>query len=227
MTLVAGADLAAGRWAVVVLADGRFRRAIRAETLIQLHPQAHDFALLGVDIPIGLPVAGADWPRPADLEARALLGRRRATIFLTPPRPVMLCQDYAAANRKHFELTGKGLSRQTWGLRDGIFQAADLTNGGAALVEVHPELSFRAMKGTPVLAPKTSWNGQMERRALLAAAGIELPAELGDAGLTAPDDLLDAAAAAWSAWRVHTGRAKIVPVSARGASLEQHGVIWY
>jgi predicted RNase H-like nuclease len=227
MTLVAGADLAAGRWAVVVLADGRFRGAIRADTLIQLHPKARGFALLGVDIPIGLPKSGGDWPRPADLEARALLGRRRATIFLTPPRPVMLCHDYAAANRWHFELTGKGLSRQTWGLRDGIFQAADLTDRGAALVEVHPELSFRAMKGAPVLAPKTSWSGQMERRALLRAQGIELPDELGDAGLTAPDDLLDAAAAAWSAWRVHTGRAEIVPASAGGAALDRRGVIRY
>jgi predicted RNase H-like nuclease len=227
MTLVAGADLAKGQWAVVVLADGRFRRALRAASLIQLQPQARGFALLGVDIPIGLPQAGTDWPRPADLEARALLGRRRATIFLTPPRPVVLCQDYAAANRRHFELTDKGLSRQTWGLRDGIFQAADLTDRGAALVEVHPELSFRAMKGAPVLAPKKSWNGQMERRALLRAQGIELPDELCDAGLAAADDILDAAAAAWSAWRVARGAAEIVPAEAAGCGVEQRGVIWY
>jgi len=32
-----------------------------------------------------------------------------------------------------------------------------------------------------------------------------------------PDDLLDAAAAAWTAWRVATGKAEVLPVSERRA----------
>ncbi len=43
------------------------------------------------------------------------------------------------------------------------------------------------------------------RRALLAGAGIDLPDEPGRAGRAAPDDVLDAAAAAWSARRIASG----------------------
>jgi hypothetical protein len=49
-------------------------------------------------------------------------------------------------------------------------------------------------------ASKKSWAGACERRYALSVSGIELPAELGEAGVRAGfDDVLDAAAAAWSA----------------------------
>jgi hypothetical protein len=45
----------------------------------------------------------------------------------------------------------------------------------------------------------------------------QLPDQLEDAGTVPPDDLLDAAAAAWTAWRVATGKAEVLPVSERRA----------
>jgi len=73
---------------------------------------------------------------------------------------------------------------------------------GAALYEIHPEVSFKALAGAARLAGKHTWTGQAQRRALLEAAGIVIPTDLGRAGLVAAaDDVLDAAVAAWSARR--------------------------
>lgn len=60
--------------------------------------------------------------------------------------------------------------------------------------------------------PKKSWNGQMERRFLLASEGIVLPDQLvGASGEIPVDDVLDAAAMAWTARRVAEGRAESLP----------------
>ncbi len=71
-------------------------------------------------------------------------------------------------------------------------------------------MSFATLAGTHLQHPKRTWNGLMERRRLLAAAGIELPADLPgcDAGA---DDVLDAAAVAWTAARKARGRGADAP----------------
>jgi predicted RNase H-like nuclease len=51
----------------------------------------------------------------------------------------------------------------------------------------------------------------MTRRALLSTVGLRLPDDLGRAGRVAVDDLLDAAAVAWSAGRIATGQASCLP----------------
>jgi predicted RNase H-like nuclease len=227
MTLVAGADVAKGRWVVVVLGDGRFKRAFVAEHLIHLRQRLGPVSILAMDIPIGLPLGGSDWPRAADLEARHFIGPRRSSVFSTPPRSVFDVSSYAKANQLHRELTGKGLSRQSWGLRDRILEAEFFVSENPETVEVHPEVCFRAMRGSFLPCPKKSWNGQMERRSLLQSQGIELPDQLEDAGTVPPDDLLDAAAAAWTAWRVVRGKAEVLPESAMGCDINKRGVIWF
>ena len=84
--------------------------------------------------------------------------------------------------------------------------------GGQAPAEVHPEVSFAALAGAPLPDPKTTWAGATHRRRLLAEAGIELPDDLGPAGSgAAVVDVLDAAAAAWTARRVAHGQASPMP----------------
>ena len=94
------------------------------------------------------------------------------------------------------------------------------------LVEVHPEVSFWAMTEHEVGFSKHTWNGHYHRRALLQSAGILLPSGLldGFAGLAGADDVLDAAAAAWSAARYARGEAKSLPGEARPGERQ---VIWY
>ena len=164
--------------------------------------------IVGIDMPLGLVAEG--W-RAADLLARRALGRRGATVFAIPARPVWQQQAYAAANRTCRELTGKGLSAQAWGLRRKLLEAdrfrrsQQAAEAGVRLYEVHPELSFAALAGgVPVADSKHTPAGLAARRALLARAAITLPPRMAGA---AENDLLDAAAVAWSARRIAAGTA--------------------
>jgi len=102
------------------------------------------------------------------------------------------------------------MSAQAWGLRARLLEADRFRRGCAhPLYEVHPELSFGELSGAPIADSKHSRAGRATRRALLAQAGIELPA--GRVPGAREDDLLDAAAVAWSARRIAAGRARVLP----------------
>ncbi|MFF8844552.1 DUF429 domain-containing protein [Streptomyces sp. NPDC015127] len=224
MVTVLGVDACPAGWLAVELHDGRFAGARIVTTLRSL---LVGVAVLAVDMPLGLLEAG--WRR-ADTEAAALLGRLRSSVFRVPPRAVWQEEEYDEARRRCRDLTGSGLSRQSWGLAPKLREAnACLTEpGGDRLYEVHPEVSFRALAdGTAPLPRKKSWAGQMARRSLLATAGIVLPDDLGDAGRTPPDDVLDAAAAAWSAHRIARGRARSLPDPPEHDADGRPIAIWY
>ncbi|MFD8543784.1 DUF429 domain-containing protein [Streptomyces sp. NPDC059649] len=229
MVTVLGVDACPGGWLAVELRDGRFAQARAVTTLRSLLPVAAsgDVAVVAVDMPLGLLDTG--WRR-ADTEAAALLGPLRGSVFRVPPRTVWQEETYDEARARCRELTGAGLSRQSWGLAAKLREAnACLTApGGDRLLEVHPEVSFRALAGgTAPLARKKSWAGQMARRSLLAAAGIVLPDDLGAAGRTPPDDVLDAAAAAWTAHRIARGRAHSLPDPPEHDADGRPIAIWY
>jgi predicted RNase H-like nuclease len=200
-TEVTGVDGCAGGWVAVTLIPGSARVAVAA-TLDGL-PLA---GVTGIDMPLGLVATG--W-RDADLYARRALGRRGVTVFAIPPRPVWECQSYAEANRACRDLTGKGMSIQAWGLRRKIAEADDFRRRAAVpMHEVHPELAFAALAGgVPLPDSKHTQAGIAARRGLLAKAGIMLPPRVPGA---ATDDLLDAAAVAWSARRIAAGLAVVL-----------------
>ncbi|MCC6129973.1 MAG: DUF429 domain-containing protein [Acidobacteria bacterium] len=216
---VAGIDGWRGGWVAVVLDGHGTGPAVRTfETFEEGLSVLADVAYMGVDIPMGLTDDGL---RPCDIEARKLLGSRRSTLFLVPPREVLMAPDYKTAKR--LSEPGRKPSLQMFGLREKILDVKKALDGLSPTVrvfEAHPELSFLEMtNGTP-LAPKKSWNGLFRRVALLREAGIELPAELPLAeGLVPPDDILDAAAVAWTARRFLEGRA--IPVPARSQGLKE------
>lgn len=161
--------------------------------------------VVGIDMPLGLLDSG--W-READLAARGLLGPRRSSVFAIPPRAVWTQASYQAANQRCRELTGRGFSIQAWGLRAKLLEA-DRYRGscGHPLYEVHPELAFAAIAGAPLAQSKHTPAGRELRRELLGQAGIALP-RVRPAPVA---DTLDAAAVAWSCWRIATGRAVVIP----------------
>lgn len=77
------------------------------------------------------------------------------------------------------------------------------------IFEVHPELWSAATAGAPLVSK--NWNGAMRRRTLLAAHGIELRDDLAAAGPVPVDDVLDAAAVAWTAGRIAADVALCLP----------------
>jgi predicted RNase H-like nuclease len=206
---VVGVDACRGGWVGVVLRDGAFAGSVVAVGCADLLAAVSEARVVAVDIPIGLLEAG--WRR-ADAAARRVLGARAATVFAIPPRPVVEAPTYQEANRRCRTLTGRGLSRQAWALVPRILDVERCHDAtGRDLWEVHPEVSFRDLAGRPLDAAKRTAVGQAARRALLAGAGITLPAGLLASRLAAAHDVLDAAVVAWSAARIAAGTAASLP----------------
>ena len=166
--------------------------------------------VIGIDIPIGLADHGL---RRCDLLARDAAGPRRSSVFVTPVRAAFACPDFASAVALNRERTGVGFSIQAYGLKAKILDVDAFVRGSTRrVVEVHPELSFAAMAGQPLADAKTTWAGLQRRQALLIAEGVDIDGDLGGTLGTAGrrtgiDDLLDAAAVAWTARRVARGQA--------------------
>jgi len=205
---VLGVDGYQRGWVCVVW-DGTVAVAV-APTIAALVEATRDVDVVAIDMPIGLPTAGR---RQADIEARRFLGVRRSTVFFTPTRAAVELATYAEANAAARAAEGgMGLARQAYALRAKLLDVDTwVRTAPMAVREVHPEVSFAVMAGDPLASSKATWRGVHERRALLRREGIELPDDLGAAGVAGVDDVLDAAAACWSARRIATGQARSFP----------------
>jgi predicted RNase H-like nuclease len=207
---VVGVDGCREGWVAVALRPGGAPGAYYLPRISALEVVVPDAALVGVDMPIGLPEAGR---RRSDLAVRSLLGVRRSSLFFTPVREALAAPTYPDANGVSLRLTGSGISRQSYALRAKIFEVEEWVGSAPCAVrEVHPETSFALLLGHPAVATKKSWAGMVERRAALEQVGIDLGAVSGPATVAAAvDDMLDAAVAAWSAARIAAGVARCFP----------------
>jgi predicted RNase H-like nuclease len=220
VAVVAGLDGCRAGWVWVSrdLVSGEAAAGIvsRIDEVDCLCPQPE---VLAVDVPIGLTDSG---PRTCDREARALLGwPRRCSVFPAPIRAVLDAESYAEACRIGRERSGRALSVQTWGILPKIREVDRYLRSDVSRTrrvrEVHPEVSFRLWNGGRAMVyRKKSAAGRAEREALvLAAFGpayLEARGVL-PAGGCAPDDLLDAFAALWTAERIRRGAALTLPSS--------------
>lgn len=224
MDVVVGVDAYKGGWVTVALWDRSVERCGvygRIEELLEDHSDA---SVVGIDIPIGLPVRGA---READGLARRFVGPRRSSVFSTPPRSVLEAATYEDALVVTRHLGVAGISKQSFGLAPKILEVDEVARSDERVVEVHPEVSFRAMDGQTLKYSKKSWNGAGIRRQLLAQHDIVLPDNLGEAGLAPVDDVLDAAAAAWTADRIARGKAVSLPAPPEELADGRKAAIWY
>ncbi len=208
MTVV-GIDGCRGGWIAIVLRSSNASDAFFVETLDRITEEVPDAEAFGIDIPIGLPTSR---PRRADTVARSFLGPRRASLFPTPIREALVAPTHAEATRRSKLLTGRGVSQQAYALGPKILEAERWSREVSRPVwEVHPEVSFAVMLDHPARAPKKTAAGTFERLRALDREGIHLE-ELGAAGQRAAiDDVLDAAAAAWSTNRLLHGEGISLP----------------
>lgn len=206
---VLGVDGARGGW-VGVRWDGTTAEPVYAVTLADLCVACDPVDVVSVDMPI---VLGRDGPRPCDDQVRPLLGPRRSSLFAPPTVGALAFDDYAEANAWAKEHVGHGISKQAWMLVPKIREVQDLVaRTGRTLHETFPELSFRAMNGgVPLSHAKRTWTGMATRLALLEQHGLRVDADAGPAGSVAADDMIDAAALAWSAMRIATGSGEHAP----------------
>jgi predicted RNase H-like nuclease len=209
---VLGVDACRAGWVAIAWSADAVRAYVGAdiEEVVGLAAAAGSVQAISIDIPIGL---ADDAPRRADLLARKAAGPRWASVFMTPVRPALLIEDYVAASALNRRLTGAGISRQAYNLREKILQVdAWLPNAPCRVVEAHPELTFAELAAAPLADSKSTWSGAIRRRQLLADASIDVSGDLGLTGhQVAVDDVLDAAALVWTAARVARGAARCLP----------------
>ena len=205
---VVGID-AAGKfgWAGVT-ADADGYDGARLGTLREIIDWAEPVDVIGIDIPIGHGKGGV---RRADVAARGFVGHRGSSVFAAPHAEVLVAGSYAEANEILAARALPLLSRQAWALVPRIVETGAVADGDARLFEVHPEVSFRALAGETLRWSKKSWNGIHLRRRLLAEAGIVLPDVITEVDGAVADDIVDAAASAWSARRIANGSARSFP----------------
>lgn len=234
---VAGVDGATGGWVMAVtgVQDSSPVEFSVWASFSELWSEARRLGVVavGIDMPIGLPSSAR---RRADIDARELLGPRRSSLFWSPPVAALNAADYDRANRASREHLGMGLAKQAYNLLPKIREVRSALRpsdfGSEATpraAEVHPELSFAVMAGSagqvdvhlpdgdsmpsaaPLQHPKRFQAGIAERLTLLAGCfeGILVSALTPLVGPphAALDDLLDAAAAAWTARRLAVAQA--------------------
>ena len=220
---VGGVDGCKAGWVMVRRdEDGRFETPVIVTTLDDL--KSTD--LVVIDVPIGLPDSGR---RECDLAARKILGPQRSRVFLDVRRPLLSMESYESAN-SWAKQDGNGISCQLWGILRKIKEVDDWITPARnrTFREGHPELSFLAAAGRPIVSKKKSPEGKGERLEVLSDfIDPELVrkwlSETRGSG-AGKDDILDALALCRSAARVmlrcHDTLPAEPPQDTRGLKME-------
>jgi predicted RNase H-like nuclease len=208
---VAGADGCRAGWLSFKVEASSLTTSVEVvdhPTLLRSRPG--DLACLGIDIPIGL----LEGPRACDKAARKLLERRRGSVFPAPCRAAVQAATYDEASAVNRQKTTRGLSRQAWGIAPKIRQVDEAMTPDCQqwAFEVHPEVCFWALnQRRPMAHNKKTMEGTADRVVLLRRVFPQVETHLANRprGVGA-DDLLDAAAAAWTGLRWHRNEAERV-----------------
>ncbi|WP_062385089.1 DUF429 domain-containing protein [Demequina iriomotensis] len=208
-----GLDACKKGWVVAAIDDDGWVDLFVASGIAEAEARGIDefgATLLVVDIPIGIPDSG---PRRADQLARRSIAPRGSSVFPTPVRTALVAPTYEAARIASLAASGKSLSKQAHAIAERVLDVDGyVAHASIPVREGHPEVSFRAMAGKGIVHPKKTYAGASLRLDLLREEGIAVPVGLErDLPGAAWDDVLDAAAMAWTARRVARGEADRFP----------------
>lgn len=219
---VVGVDGCAGGWVCLALNIGT--RQISANLLPDFRAvlEAFPAAVIGVDIPIGLPDKGS---RQCDLDARRLLRKRGSSVFPAPVRGVLKATTYEEACRLGRQIENRAMSCQCYGILPKIrgVDCGITPELQRRVFEVHPEVCFWALNhGTPMEHRKTAPEGKTQRVGLLRPVTPDIE----HVHITGAknDDILDAAVVMWTAERIFRGQAagvtKVEEVDSKGLRMQ-------
>ncbi len=190
-------------------------------TLRRLQEHYLGAVLILVDIPIGLSEGGPE-ERVCDAISRRLIRPRGSSVFRAPTRQAVYESSYRMASDTNAALTGKKLSQQSWGIAPKIREMDELLRHPSSppetpIREVHPEVCFWALNAKrPLNHGKKKPEGIRERvgvlRRIEPRAREMLREALESHGRhAAPDDVLDALAAAVTAREGYPDKLQTVP----------------
>ena len=211
-----GVDGCPGGWLAVIEQRSGPIVARAFESFAEILEAMPSSAWIGVDIPMGLPDAGA---RECEREARQILGRQRmSSVFSAPLRRCLAATSYQEACGIRARIEGKKMSRQAYGILPKIREVDRLLRRDPRLqrrvVEVHPEVSFAIWNGGHAMKhSKKSLPGRAERCALIERVWpgmVDRARESLRGKGCARDDLVDAFAALWTLRRWVVGKALIL-----------------
>jgi len=196
-----GIDGCKGGWFYIGLDDdGVWSLGILPE-ISQVSQFISQSQLILIDIPIGLRTSENE-QRLCDIEARAILKKRRSSVFPAPSRFALDGPDYKESSQINEIQTGRKLSRQSWGITDKIKQVDIFLHNyptDRKVREFHPEVAFWALNNRLAMQNyKKTDQGYFERLALLSKFYRQIGNAVTDAQRSysrselARDDLLDA-----------------------------------
>ncbi len=197
-----------------------------------------------VDIPIGLK-EGDPEERRCDKKSRAKLSPHGNSVFPAPRRPTVYFQaenpEYRRVTDFQKNLCSKGLSKQTYAIIPKIRQVDEFLvrdeKARQKVREIHPEVCFWALNNeVPMEFRKKSRKGFEERKALLKEIYLDAENLINGAMEkfrpkdVARDDIVDALAAAVTAWLGQDRGLAAIPAEpetdARGLPMEMVYVRW-
>ena len=233
---VVGVDGCKAGWIAAIRAPGAAPRAAVFARFDALLAALAEDAVIAVDMPIGLPERVGPGGRSPERLVRAKLGARQSSVFSIPSRaavfaetdPFSTVEAWYAAHRRASAVARatseppRAVSIQAFGIfskireLDAVLRARPELRG--RVIESHPEAAFRQLNGeremqTPKkIRGKVNPDGMAERRALLAACGIDRAfLDAAPPRGAGADDFLDAAAMMLVAERHALGRAVPIP----------------
>lgn len=197
-------------WAAAVYRKGSGFEALRLiDDLRGLKSERSRYRRIFMDIPMGFPADGTE-ERDCDRAARALLAKRKTSVFRVPVRAALKAADYREACWLNSRRAGMKISIQTWNLFPKMREADELLLRYPCLrkqvFESHPEVCFAALNsGREMKQPKKTAAGRRERLKVLcrysrqAAKVLKQGLESFKRSEATEDDLLDAMVLAVSA----------------------------
>ena len=219
MIWIAGADGCKKGWFRISMeirtAQLRFDCLENAEELLTRSPTP---IILGLDMPIGL---SSLKPRVCDKKARECLDpAKKSSVFPAPIRPILLEKEYTEACTISKKISDRKISKQTFYLLPKIRQVDSLLQKTKKyrdkIIEVHPEVSFWAWaKKKHLKYNKKTPEGRLERLKLIndyfGNASFKNARNCFQKQEVADDDILDAFATLWTAYRWQKKQAKNLP----------------
>lgn len=205
---IAGIDRWRGGWIIAEIESDQLVFWAAAH-IAEACERLAEHAVVAIDMPIALAVTGT---RSAESQVRSVLGSSARSVFTSPTRRAVEAETQNQATEWNRSNEGPGISAQSFGLFASIRELRGALHGPGSnhWWETHPETAFALMNDGDPLGSKRSALGVAQR---LVHLRPHFPT-LEDSMLSAPpkvpvDDVLDAAAALWSARRISSGEATV------------------